>query len=158
MAQNEQNTNRKKRDRIGVILYLLYTLVLILGVIVVGRIIYIQCFWKLDKRIVKYFVPPVVKSTIAQDRGAIIGCNGELLAMSTPMYELRMDCTVRKDYFKEKMRKKPTGKNLEQEWLDKAKAFSEGISKELDMNAPAVYKSITDGRRNGNKYKQPCII
>ena len=82
MAQNEQNTNRKKRDRIGVILYLLYTLVLILGVIVVGRIIYIQCFWKLDKRIVKYFVPPVVKSTIAPDRGAIIGCNGELLAMS----------------------------------------------------------------------------
>lgn len=152
MAQNEQNTNRKKRDRIGVILYLLYTLVLILGVIVVGRIIYIQCFWRLDKRIVKYFVPPVVKSTIAPDRGAIIGCNGELLAMSTPMYELRMDCTVRKDYFKEKMRKNPTGKNLEQEWLDKAKAFSEGISKELDMNASVVYKSITDGRRSGNKY------
>ncbi len=152
MAQTEQNTNRKKRDRIGAILYLLYTLVLILGVAVVGRIIYIQCFWQLDKSLVKYFVPPVVKSTIAPDRGAIIGCNGEILAMSTPMYELRMDCTVRKEYFKALMRKKPTGKNLEQEWQDKARAFSEGFAKEMGKDASAVFRSIIDGRRTGNKY------
>ena len=104
------------------------------------------------KSIAKYFLPPAEKYTIAPDRGAIIGCGGEILAMSTPMYELRMDCTVRKEYFQKKMRKNPTGDNLEQQWQDKAKAFSEGFAKEMNMDASVIFKSIMDGRRKGNKY------
>ena len=68
------------------------------------------------------------------------------------MYELRMDCTVRKEYFQKKMRKNPTGDNLEQQWQDKAKAFSEGFAKEMNMDASVIFKSIMDGRRKGNKY------
>ena len=68
------------------------------------------------------------------------------------MYELRMDCTVRKEYFQNKMRKNPTGDNLEQQWQDKAKAFSEGFAKEMNMDASVIFKSIMDGRRKGNKY------
>lgn len=152
MAQENQTGNKKKRDRIGVILYLIYTLVLILGIVVIGRIFYIQHFWKLDKSIEKYFLPSVIRSDIDPDRGAIIGCNGEILAMSTPMYELRMDCTIRKDEFKKKMSADPTGKNLEQEWQDKARAFCGGFSKETGIDSTALFKSIIDGRRKGNKY------
>ena len=150
MAQDNQKGNKKKRDGVGAILYLLYILVLVLGVVVVGRIIYIQHFWKLDKSIEKYFLPSVIRSDIDPDRGAIIGCNGEILAMSTPMYELRMDCTVRKEHFQGK--KNASGKSLEQEWQDKAKAFCGGFSRELGADSTALFKSIIDGRRKGNKY------
>lgn len=153
MAKTGQSTGKKRgMDRISMILLLIYIVVLFISALIIGKLIYIQKSWEPDKSIAKYFLPPAVKYTIAPDRGAIIGCGGEILAMSTPMYELRMDCTVRKEYFQKKMRKNPTGDNLEQQWQDKAKAFSEGFAKEMNMDASVIFKSIMDGRRKGNKY------
>ena len=153
MAKTGQSTGKKRgMDRISMILLLIYIVVLFISVLIIGKLIYIQKSWEPDKSIAKYFLPPAEKYTIAPDRGAIIGCGGEILAMSTPMYELRMDCTVRKEYFQKKMRKNPTGDNLEQQWQDKAKAFSEGFAKEMNMDASVIFKSIMDGRRKGNKY------
>jgi len=110
MAAQSQNATKKERDRIAMILYYLYAFFLILALVLIGRIIYIQCFWKLDKDVAKYFIPKSTKSVIEPDRGAIIGCDGKLLALSTPMYQLYMDCTVRKDYFASKGSK---GKEME---------------------------------------------
>lgn len=153
MAKTGQSTGKKREmDRISMILLFIYIVVLLISALIVGKLIYIQKSWEPDKSIAKYFLPPAEKYTIAPDRGAIIGCGGEILAMSTPMYELRMDCTVRKEYFQKKMRKNPTGDNLEQQWQDKAKAFSEGFAKVMNMDASAIFKSIMDGRRKGNKY------
>lgn len=153
MAKTGQSTGKKRgMDRISMILLFIYIVVLLISALIIGKLIYIQKSWEPDKSIAKYFLPPAEKYTIAPDRGAIIGCGGEILAMSTPMYELRMDCTVRKEYFQKKMRKNPTGDNLEQQWQDKAKAFSEGFAKEMNMDASAIFKSIMDGRRKGNKY------
>lgn len=153
MAKTGQSTGKKSgMDRISMILLLIYIVVLFISALIIGKLIYIQESWEPDKSIAKYFLPPAEKYTIAPDRGAIIGCGGEILAMSTPMYELRMDCTVRKEYFQNKMRKNPTGDNLEQQWQDKAKAFSEGFAKEMNMDASVIFKSIMDGRRKGNKY------
>ena len=153
MAKTGQSTGKKSgMDRISMILLLIYIVVLFISALIIGKLIYIQKSWEPDKSIAKYFLPPAEKYTIAPDRGAIIGCGGEILAMSTPMYELRMDCTVRKEYFQNKMRKNPTGDNLEHQWQDKAKAFSEGFAKEMNMDASVIFKSIMDGRRKGNKY------
>lgn len=153
MAKTGQSTGKKSgMDRISMILLLIYIVVLFISALIIGKLIYIQKSWEPDKSIAKYFLPPAEKYTIAPDRGAIIGCGGEILAMSTPMYEIRMDCTVRKEYFQNKMRKNPTGDNLEQQWQDKAKAFSEGFAKEMNMDASVIFKSIMDGRRKGNKY------
>ena len=153
MAKTGQSTGKKREmDRISMILLFIYIVVLLIGALIVVKLIYIEKSWEPDKSIAKYFLPPAEKYTIAPDRGAIIGCGGEILAMSTPMYELRMDCTVRKEYFQKKMRKNPTGDNLEQQWQDKAKAFSEGFAKVMNMDASAIFKSIMDGRRKGNKY------
>lgn len=153
MAKTGQSTGKKSgMDRISMILLLIYIVVLFISALIIGKLIYIQKSWEPDKSIAKYFLPPAEKYTIAPDRGAIIGCGGEILAMSTPMYELRMDCTVRKEYFQNKMRKNPTGDNLEQQWQDKAKAFSEGFAKEMNMDASVIFKSIMDGRRKGDKY------
>lgn len=96
MTAERQNKAKKKRDRIGVILYCFYAIVLVAGFFIIGKMVCIQLFWKPDKDVARFFLPPSTKSVIEPDRGAIIGCDGKLLAMSTPMYQLYMDCTVLK--------------------------------------------------------------
>ncbi len=149
MATQSQNSTKKERDRIGMILYYLYAAFLILSVILVGRIAYIQWFWKPDKTIEKYFRPASSKSVIDPERGAIIGCDGKLLAMSTPLYELYMDCTVRKDFFQDQGSE---GKKLEEEWQAKAKQFAKGLADEMGADGENYWKMIQKGRKDGNKY------
>ena len=110
------------------ILYYLYAAFLLLTLVLIGRIAWIQWGWKPSKEVVKYFRPVSEKSVIYPERGAIIGCDGKLLALSTPMYELFMDCTVRKDYFESKGK---DGKRMEAEWQEKAKEFAKGLSAEM---------------------------
>ena len=148
MATQSQNATKKERDRIAMILYYLYAFFLILALILVGRIIYIQCFWKLDKDVAKYFIPKSTRSVIEPNRGAIIGCDGKLLALSTPMYQLYMDCSVRKEHFASKGAK---GKDLEKEWLDNANAFAKRFSA-LTGDRTDWYRLIVKGRKEGNKY------
>lgn len=131
------------------ILYYLYAAFLILSVILVGRIAYIQWFWEPDKTIEKYFRPASSKSVIDPERGAIIGCDGKLLAMSTPLYELYMDCTVRKDFFQDQGSE---GKKLEEEWQAKAKLFAKGLAAEMGADGENYWKMIQKGRKDGNKY------
>ena len=96
MATQSQNSTKKERDRIGMILYYLYAAFLILSLVLVVRMCQIQWFWRLDKDVERFFKPASTKTVIDPKRGAIIGSDGKLLAMSTPLYELYMDCTVRK--------------------------------------------------------------
>ena len=131
------------------ILYYLYAAFLVLTLVLIGRIAWIQWAWKPDKEIVKYFRPVSERSVIYPERGAIIGCDGKLLAISTPMYELFMDCTVRKDYFESKGR---DGKRMEAEWQAKAKEFAEGLSKEMGGDGENYWKQIENGRKEGAKY------
>ena len=149
MATQSQNSTKKERDRIGMILYYLYAAFLILSVVLVGRIAWIQMAWKPEKTIERYFRPASVKTVIDPERGAIIGMDGKLLAMSTPMYELFMDCTVRKDYFESKGKE---GKKMESEWQSKAKQFAKGLSAEMGADRENYWKLIEKGRKEGNKY------
>ncbi len=146
MAAPKQNTTKKERDRIGMILYRFYALVLFIGVVIIGRMAYIQWFWKPDEDIARFFLPPSTRSVIEPERGAIIGYDGKILAISTPMYRLAMDCTVRKDEF----RGKPD--SLESNWLAKAKAFTKGLAAETGGDAGEYYRRIVTGRREGVRY------
>ena len=127
------------------ILYYLYVAFLILALVLVGRMAQIQMFWKLDKDVERFFKPSSVKSVIDPERGAIIGKDGKLLAMSTPLYELFMDCTVRKDYFESKGK---DGKRLEKEWQEKAKQFSKGLAAEMGGDGETYWKMIQKGRED----------
>ena len=148
MTAERQNKAKKKRDRIGVILYCFYAIVLVAGFFIIGKLVCIQLFWKPDKDVARFFLPPSTKSVIEPDRGAIIGCDGKLLAMSTPMYQLYMDCTVLKSVF----RGKSNPDSLERDWLSKAKAFSDGLAKEVGGSAGDYYRMIVTGRKDGNRY------
>ena len=149
MAVQSQNSTKKERDRIGMILYYLYAAFLVLSVVLVGRIAWIQWAWKPAKEVVKYFRPASERSVIYPERGAIIGNDGKLLAISTPMYELFMDCTVRKDYFESKGK---DGKRMEAEWQSKAKEFAKGLSVEIGADGENYWKMIEKGRKDGAKY------
>lgn len=148
MTAERQNKAKKKRDRIGVILYCFYAIVLVAGFFIIGKMVCIQLFWEPDKDVARFFLPPSTKSVIEPDRGAIIGCDGKLLAMSTPMYQLYMDCTVLKSVF----RGKSNPDSLERDWLSKAKAFSDGLAKEVGGSAGDYYRMIVTGRKDGNRY------
>lgn len=148
MTAERQNKAKKKRDRIGVILYCFYAIVLVAGFFIIGKMVCIQLFWKPDKDVARFFLPPSTKSVIEPDRGAIIGCDGKLLAMSTPMYQLYMDCTVLKSVF----RGKSNPDSLERDWLSKAKAFSDGLAKEVGGSTGDYYRMIVTGRKDGNRY------
>ena len=144
-----QNTTQKERDRIGLIVYALYAAFLIAAVVVVVRIVHIQWFWQPDSAVVRFFRPASTRSVINPDRGAIIARDGRLLALSTPMYQLYMDCTVRKQYFADRDK---SGK-LEAEWLEKARQFAKALSVVMkDKSAEEYYRMIAQGRRNGEKY------
>ena len=148
MTAERHNKAKKKRDRIGVILYCFYAIVLVAGFFIIGKMVCIQLFWKPDKDVARFFLPPSTKSVIEPDRGAIIGSDGKLLAMSTPMYQLYMDCTVLKSVF----RGKSNPDSLERDWLSKAKAFSDGLAKEVGGSAGDYYRMIVTGRKDGNRY------
>lgn len=131
------------------IVYCFYAAFLIAAGIVVGRIVQIQWFWKPDAQVVRYFRPVSTESVIDPDRGSIIAADGRLLALSTPMYQLYIDCTVRKEYFAGLDK---TGK-LESEWLDKARQFAKGLSAVMKDRTPEEYYGmIARGRRNGERY------
>lgn len=147
----EENTSRKT-DRVGIILMLIHFCFLFAAVILVGRILYLQIFYKPDPRVEQIITPSSRKSVTDPERGSILAKDGRLLASSIPMYQIYMDCTVQKEAFA-KMRNSEEGKKNEQEWLSNARELSKGLAAVFhDKTAEQYYKSITDGRKNGNKY------
>ena len=96
IRQLPQQTEKPKRDRIGMVLYVFYTLLLIISVLVFAKLVYYQLIWKPEQKIASALTPGIVKRTVEPVRGNIIDCNGRLLAMSYPVYDIHMDCSVMK--------------------------------------------------------------
>ena len=154
MAQENDKKTRKKTDRVGSGLYKLYVLFLIGSFFLVGRLIYIQLFYQPDPKVVRALTPTSVKKTIDPARGAILSDDGRLLAMSLPIYDINMDCTVMKDSY-EKLRQKNPAKadSLENAWMQKASALSEGLARILkEKSAADYYEMIRKGRQNDRRF------
>ena len=97
MSTENQTAKTAKRDRIGVILYLLYVVLLLASVVLILRIIGIQLFFNPDPKIEAALTPSNTVSVIEPARGNILDAEGRLLAISCPTYQFYMDCTVLKD-------------------------------------------------------------
>ena len=144
MSTEATTPKTKKRDRIGVILYLLYVAMLIAALFLIGKIAYIQLIWKPEPKIEAALTPSNTISVVEPARGNILDAEGRLLAISCPIYQFYMDCTVLKD---------TNTPEQEQGWLQKARELSQGLAAEFgDKTADQYYKLITDGRANGRKY------
>ena len=146
--------DRNKKDRIGLVLYVFYLAMLVMAVCVAGKIVYFQLIWHPEPKIAGPLTPSVVKRTIEPVRGNILDCNGRLLAMSYPVYDIRMDCTVRKNEFA--LIKDPEKSRMkESEWLRKSELMAEGLSHLVPgTDAAKLSRQIASGRRDGRKYLQ----
>lgn len=137
-------TTGKKRDRVGIILYALYLLMLVASLVLIVRLIGIQLVFKPEPEIEAALTPVSTKNYIEPARGNIIDSEGRLLALSCPIYQFYMDCTVRKQENTEEQ---------EKEWLAKAKELSAGLSEIFgDRTADQYYNLIRDGRKNNRRY------
>jgi len=72
---------------------IIYLLMVITGIVIAGRIIYLQFFEK-DKWSVKSEKYPIQRIEVEANRGDIFSSDGKLLALSLPFYEIRLDLTV----------------------------------------------------------------
>lgn len=134
---------KKKRDRIGVILYLAYIVLLLGALVLMLRIFWIQVGFRPQPEIAALLTPSVTMRTIEPQRGRILDCNGRLLAISCPEYQFYMDCTVLKD---------ANTPEEEKEWLAKARELSKGLAREFpEMTADQFYRLIVTNRNDENK-------
>ena len=138
-------------------LRILYAAFAIGAFIIAGRILYIQnCFQGSDPYL-KYYRAKSNKVDIPPSRGAILASDGRLLAISTPMYQIHMDCTVRKSEFLRKDGNgdyvNPKGPEKEKEWQEKARELAKGLSAIFGgKSADGWYATILDGRNKGTRY------
>ncbi|MBQ9548882.1 MAG: transpeptidase family protein [Bacteroidales bacterium] len=150
-GQNDIRDTEKKRDRIGNVLYYVYVLLLLAAVAIFVKIVGIQLFYRPASKIEAALRPQSVVRVLEPVRGNILDSKGRLLAMSYPVYDIHMDCTVQKVHFSKMPREK--GSRLESEWLEKARALSDGLAEILPAkSAQAYFEAIRAGRTNGSKY------
>ena len=142
----------KGHDRVSVILTVLFTAMLALSVAILIRIIFIQATFNVDPEIIKFFKAQDEKQTETPKRGSILDCNGNYLAISTPMYQIYMDCTVRKAEFENK-KNRQEGAEAETQWKAKARELAAGLSAIYgDRTADQYYQYILSGRDKGSRY------
>lgn len=138
------NIKRKKRDRIGVVLYLFYVLLLIASVAIILRIIGLQVFFRPHPKMAEVLTPSSTVKLIEPARGNIIDSKGRLLAISCPSYQFYMDCTVQKGALDEEG---------EAKWLKKARGLSKGLAAEFPgQSEDYFYRLICRSRADGRKY------
>lgn len=157
----KDNKERQQR-RASNVLMAFHIVFLTAAIAIIAKIVILQYFWEPDPKYVSYFQPQKQKEALDPQRGAIIDHNGKLLAMSTPMYNIYMDCYVLKEEneradAKARENAKP-GEKVEYKediWVKKAEALAKELPKVLkDEGKSASYYSelISSGRRNKRRY------
>ena len=134
----------RKSDPTGLALYFIYLALLIASVIVMGRLVQIQLTYEPDPKIADLFKPRSRKQILEPLRGSIIARDGRLLAMSTPMYQVYMDCAVLKG---------TNSAEDEDAWKEKARELSDGLSQLYrDRSGQEYYELIMDSRKRDRRY------
>ena len=136
--QSEIQDTIENRDRIHVVMFFLSLLFLFLGLAILVRIWHIQATYTVDERVINLFRPAVQKHVDHPVRGKILASDGRPLAISAPLYDIYMDCTVRKAEYAE------TGKDsLERAWQNKARDLSVYLSNEFRDKSAEAYATAS---------------
>lgn len=140
----EKKKNIKKRDRVAIVIYAAYLLLLGASLLLIARILFIQIMFRPDQKITTALTPASYLSIEEPARGNIIDSEGRLLALSSPTYQFYMDCTVLKGQLTDEK---------EKEWMAKARQLAGGLADEFgDRSEEEYFRLISDGRRDGRKY------
>ena len=174
-AKKKQKTEIRdtyeNRDRIHLVMVGLTTLFIILSVGILACIGHIQANYNVDKRVINLFRPRPDKYVEEPKRGRILAEDGRPLAITSPLYDIYMDCTVRKSEFEEMDRKeqrrlerlRQEGKEVpapqyrgaaaEKAWQAKADSLSRDLARLFPAKSASQYLSdILNGRENGKKH------
>ena len=158
--ETRKDIQKREANRVSKILWVLYCLFLVLSVVLIVKISYLQFTWEPDQALVKYFQPKRYRQIEKPERGAIMDCKGKLLAISTPMYNINMDCTVRKEEF-EMAKTARKRDSLEKDWKAKAWRLSQELPKVLvkdGKNADYYYNLIISNRDSDLKGRKNVPI
>ena len=138
--------NNEKDMRISRLLRRMHWVFLGLSVLIIGKIVYLQTDWVPDEEYLKFFQPTRQEVIDTPERGAIMDINGNLLAISTPMYNIFMDCTVRVNEFQSKKK----GDSLENVWMTKADKLSRELPRVLakDGKDHSYYYNLIKEKRH----------
>ena len=148
MAKKTGIDNRRP-SRVLMYFYLFF---LVMSVIVIIEIYQIQNSWEPNPKYKKEFVPQKHLENILPREGTIMDCNGRVLAISTPQYNIFMDCCVQKEHY---ANDKKEGKKKDNEWLAKADELSGGLARVLsDSSKDSTYysKLIRSSREGGARH------
>ena len=153
MAKNNIETRKEKaKNKPSRVLMHLRLIFLAVSVVVACKIIYLQYIWEPNPKFVKDFKPAKQKEVIEPERGSILDHNGRLLAISTPLYNIRMDCYVQKEHNEQDKEK---GAEEEEKWLKNARLLSGGLArtlKEPGKDSLYYWNLIRKSRAEKKKY------
>ncbi|MBP5373876.1 MAG: transpeptidase family protein [Bacteroidales bacterium] len=149
MSRNSEiHDTIENRDRIHVVMFFMSIFFFALAVLILVWTVKIQAGFNVDSRVVHLFRPSVQKHVEAPVRGRILATDGRPMAISAPLYDLYMDCTVRKEEFARK-----GDIEAEQQWRQKARELSRSLSAEFrDRSADDYAQAILGGRDRGSRY------
>ena len=161
----------ENRDRIHLVMVFLTVLFIAFSVGILICIGNIQATYSVNSKVINLFRPRPDKYTEHPKRGRILAEDGRPLAITTPLYDIYMDCTVRKSEFEETDRKEarriqrlkeqgkeapaPTYKGAasEKAWRAKADTLSRQLARLFPAKtASQYYTEIIEGRENGKKH------
>ena len=132
----------ENRDRIHVVMFFLSIVFLILSVLILARIVHIQASYTVDSKVIGLFRPNSQRHVEEPVRGRILATDGRPMAISAPLYDIYMDCTIRKREFEEK-----GDTEAEKAWQEKARELSAALSNEFgDKSAEQYLNAILGGR------------
>lgn len=129
-----------------------YLFFLSLSFIVVIKIYSIQHSWEPNEKFVKEFLPTKHLEQIRPREGFILDHKGRILAISTPLYDIHMDCYVQKEHYDND---KKNGEAKNHEWLQKADALSGRLAAmfpKAGKDSTAYSNLIRSSREAGKRY------
>ena len=139
----------KRPSRVLMYFYLFF---LFLSVVVTVKIYRIQNRWEPNEKFVKEFLPSKHLEQIRPREGSIMDHNGRILAISTPLYDIYMDCYVQKEHYD---KDEKNGRKKNGEWLAKADALSARLAEMFPKKGKdSTYYSnlIRSSRAAGKRY------
>lgn len=138
-------TDNRRPSRVLMYFYLFF---LVMSIIVIIEIYQIQNQWEPNPKFKKEFIPQKHLEKILPREGTIMDCNGRVLAISTPQYNVFMDCCVQKEHYANDKRE---GKKKDNEWLAKADALSGGLARVLSSSSKdsTYYSKLIRSSREG---------
>ena len=174
-ARKKQNSEIRdtfeNRDRIHMVMVFLTVLFIALSVGILICIGHIQATYSVDRKVINLFRPRPDRYVEVPKRGRILAEDGRPLAITAPLYDIYMDCTVRKSEFEEMDNKeqrrlnklqadgkevpaaKYPGTAAEKAWQLKADSLSRELARLFPAKSASQYLSdILAGRENGKKH------